>query len=202
MKTSSTSSVNRSRISPADISNSRCRSAGARALPDFFSIFCHSRVRCRMSAAYSASPLPSPAVRAITPTPLGFRSDRMALMRCRSARSSMRRDTPMWSTPGMSTQKRPGRLTCCVTRGPFVPMDSLVIWTRTSWPFFKWSSIFGTGARRRRLGSPVISSASDRSSSPDSDSARSEACRNPVLGRPMSTNADCMPGSTAFTRAL
>ena len=42
-----------------------------------------------------------------------------------------------WSTPGMNTQKRPGSDTCWVTRGPLVPIDSLVTWTRTSWPFFR-----------------------------------------------------------------
>jgi hypothetical protein len=94
MMTSSTSSVNRSRINPAVISSSACTRPGARTVFAFFSIFCHNLARCFTSATKSASPLPSPAVRAMSPTPFGFWSEMIALMRCRSARSSIRRDTP------------------------------------------------------------------------------------------------------------
>ena len=50
--------------------------------------------RLLTSAAKSGSPVPSPAVRAIRPTLVGFRSPMIAPMRWRSPRSSMRRDTP------------------------------------------------------------------------------------------------------------
>ena len=56
----------------AVISGSRWMSEGARDPPAFFSIFCQSREGCLMSAAYSASPLPSPTVRAMRPTPFGL----------------------------------------------------------------------------------------------------------------------------------
>lgn len=50
------------------------------------------------------------------------------------ARHAAEMPTSLW--PGISTWKRPGKETCDVTRGPLVPIGSLITWTMISWPFF------------------------------------------------------------------
>ena len=69
----------------------------------------------------------------------------MPRRRARSSRDSILRDTPTWSTVGMNTRNRPGIVACEVSRAPLVPSGSLTTWTRTSWPSFSRSSIFGCG---------------------------------------------------------
>ena len=78
--------------------------------------------------------------------PVNPRSSRnfrtMPRRRERSARESILRDTPMWSTVGMKTRKRPGMVACEVMRAPFVPRGSFTTWTRISCPAVSSSSIF------------------------------------------------------------
>jgi hypothetical protein len=64
-------------------------------------------VRYFTSAAKSVSLLPSPACGRSARRPLGLRSAMIALIRWRSVRSSIRRETPTWLDPGISTQNRP-----------------------------------------------------------------------------------------------
>ena len=108
---------------------------------------------------------PLPTVRTMIPSPwAGSSWHELPQAAPRSARSSIFRETPMCSSPGMSTRKRPGSEIWVVTRGPFVPIGSFVTWTRTSWPFFSASSILGTGPSRRGRPPPrrVSSSSSSR----------------------------------------
>ena len=108
----------------------------------------------------------------------------------------------------MNTRKRPAIVTCEVSRAPFVPSGSFTTWTRTSWPAFNSVSIVGWSPLPRP---PPDSAASPPSSSSSPPSIRSKASivsttsdtyRKPSRSRPMSTNADCMPGSTFDTRPL
>src|SRR5688500_18720475 len=48
----------------------------------------------------------------------------------------------------MKTRKRPGIVTCDVSRAPLVPSGSLTTWTRISWPSFSRSSILACGWSR------------------------------------------------------
>ena len=101
----------------------------------------------------SSSERPAAAVRMITPPmkPCCSRKDlTMPRRRARSSRDSILRDTPTWSTVGMKTRKRPGMVTCEVSRAPLVPSGSLTTWTRISWPSLSRSSIFGSGLSRSR----------------------------------------------------
>ena len=71
---------------------------------------------------------PPAAVLMITPPvkPCSSRNSRtMPRSRARSSRDSILRDTPTWSTVGMNTRKRPGIVTCDVSRAPLVPSGSL-----------------------------------------------------------------------------
>ncbi len=111
------------------------------------------------------------AVRMMTPpvNPCFSRNWRtMPRRRARSSRDSIFRDTPMWSTVGMNTRKRPAIVTWLVSRAPLVPNGSLAIWTMISWPSRIRSSILGVGPLASR--SPLGSSSS---SSPDSSRSNS-----------------------------
>ena len=52
---------------------------------------------------------------------------RIRFRRRRSSSLGILRETPMWSTVGMYTRKRPGRAMCDVMRAPFWPNGSLAI---------------------------------------------------------------------------
>ena len=100
---------------------------------------------------------PPAAVRMMTPPvkPCSSRKSRtMPRRRARSSRDSILRDTPTWSTVGMKTRKRPGIVTCDVSRAPFVPSGSLTTWTRTSCPSFSRSSILAWGLSSREWPRP------------------------------------------------
>ena len=106
------------------------------------------------------------------------------LRRCsRSSSSSMRCDTPMWSWCGKNTKKRPAMLISVVSRAPLVPIGSLITCTMIDWPSCNTSWI------GRSLGS----------SPPIWHSIISAACKNAARCKPISTNADCIPGSTRHT---
>ncbi len=79
----------------------------------------------------------------------------MPRRRPRSSRDSILRETPTWSTVGMNTRKRPGIVTCEVSRAPFVPSGSLTTWTRMSCPSLSRSSILGSGQSPRALARSV-----------------------------------------------
>ena len=78
---------------------------------------------------------------------------------------------------------RPARLTCVDRRAPLVPIGSLTTCTSTVSPSWIIRSIGGG-----------FSCVNWRYSQ------MSATCRNAARSSPMSTNADCMPGSTRATR--
>ena len=123
------------------------------------------------SSTRSCSGRPSVAVRMMTPPvkPCFSRKVRtMPRRRERSSRDSILRETPMWSTVGMNTRKRPAMVTWQVMRAPLVPSGSFATWTMTSCPSRRRSSIFASLARTR-------SSPSSPSSSSSPDSRRSNS---------------------------
>ena len=78
----------------------------------------------------------------------------MPRRRERSSRDSILRETPMWSTVGMKTRKRPAMVTWQVMRAPLVPSGSFATWTMTSCPSRSRSSIFASLAAAALL--PVL----------------------------------------------
>ena len=98
-------------------------------------------------------------------------------------------ETPRWSSCGRNTSSRPAMLICVDRRAPLVPMGSLMTCTVSVCPSKTRRSMGGGGA------------------APGPCSARGEPAtwtsatwRNAARSRPMSMNADCMPGSTRATR--
>ena len=106
----------------------------------------------RRSRSRSSAVAPAAAVRTMTPP--SSTSSAFASLRSRSrSPSGRRRLTPEPASPlGESTRKRPAMESSIVTRGPFVPIESLTTWTSTSWPGFRTSSIL----RRRRVRDDVV----------------------------------------------
>ena len=131
---------------------SRKTTAGARLVSDFWRISVHTRWKYCRSETMSSFGRPSAAVRMITPPPNWCwlrNSLTMPRSRLRSSRVEILRDTPTWSTVGMNTRKRPGMVTCEVSRAPLVPSGSLATWTMMSCPSLTSSSIFGSGSFSR-----------------------------------------------------
>ena len=97
------------------------------------------------------------AVRMMMPPGKPFSSRKPLMMprsRLRSSRESILRETPIESSAGMKTRKRPGTLTCEVMRAPLVPSGSFTTCTSTSCPPFRrfsifWSALFWPVARTR-----------------------------------------------------
>ena len=99
-----------------------------------------------MSARRSSSLMLAAAVRTMKPPrPFSRSLVTMRFSRWRSSSELILRDTPTWFTVGMYTRKRPGSAMWLVMRAPFLPIGSLAIWTRTSWPSFNRSVISGCG---------------------------------------------------------
>ncbi len=156
--------------------------------------------RYSTSASSSLRLRPSAAVRQISPAWLGRSSVRIFLRRDRSSRSTILRETPACLSPGMRTRYRPGMESRQETFGPLVPIGSLITWTITSWPFFKWSWMFSSC-----LGSDERAAAESSRSNPSKsmiDSRRSLEWRKAVRESPRSRNAAWMPGKTALTTPL
>ena len=83
-----------------------------------------SSLRTRSSVRSSAT------VRTMTPpASFGRYFDTICLSRSRSSRDSILRLTPTLDASGRYTRKRPASDTCAVTRGPFVPIGSLLIFS-------------------------------------------------------------------------
>ncbi len=123
-------SDSRSRTIPRVRLVSRCTSAGARPEDAFRLIFFQRPSRWSISRLQLASVRSSATVRMIQPPESGgtsFVTMSRSLARC--SRDSIFRDTPTLDANGMYTRNRPARETCAVTRGPFVPMASLMTWT-------------------------------------------------------------------------
>ena len=98
-------------------------------------------------------------------------------------------EMPMCVSCGRKTSRRPAIEICVDSRAPLVPIGSLMTWTVSVWPSKTSRSIGGGGTAPgpwslREVPLPVNTSA---------------MCRKAARSRPMSTNADCMPGSTRAT---
>jgi hypothetical protein len=123
---------------------SRCTGAGARPRAAFFWMFFQVLISERISRSNVSRVSSSPTVRTMTPPDFSGRISRArARRRARSSLSSILRDTPTWSDPGMYTRKRPGGEMLAVTRGPLVLIGSLETCTRRSCPFFTTVSMGG-----------------------------------------------------------
>ena len=116
-------------------------------------------------------------------SPGGSRRCNRSRSRARSDSSSMRCEMPMCGSCGRYTSMRPARLTCVDSRAPLVPMGSLITCTSSVSPSWISRSIGG--------GFSWVNWRNSQMSATWRKAARSS---------PMSTKADCMPGSTRATR--
>src|SRR5438309_1537428 len=182
---------------------SRCSSAGARTEPDLRLIFVHRPYRWSISRLQLCSVRSSATVRMIQPPApgsWGTSLDTISRSLARCSLFSILRETPTLEANGMYTRNRPAKEICAVTRGPLVPIGSLMTWTIFVCPRFSSSAMLGSLRREERP--PLSSSAApfcSPGSSSSSDSIRSEAWRNALFSVPMLTKAAWIPGSTAST---
>ncbi|MNN31871.1 hypothetical protein D3C81_1455730 [compost metagenome] len=102
----------------------------------------------------------------------------------RSTSPSMRCEMPICGSWGRYTSVRPAMLICVDSRAPLVPMGSLMTCTIRAWPS---NSVFSMAS----CAVPFLSGSRG--------CQMSATCRKAARSRPMSMNADCMPGSTRTT---
>jgi hypothetical protein len=162
-----------------------------------------------MSSASSASVASAAAVRRMKPSPsLPARAASRARNCSRSSGTPIFCETPMWGSCGRYTSMRPAMLTCVESRAPLLPIGSLTTWTTSVWPSESSRSMGCGGATwAGRLLPLPLASALPVLPFPlplplpccAPGTWTSATCRNAARSSPMSTNADCIPGSTRTT---
>ena len=155
-----------------------------------------------MSSASSASLASAALVRRMKPPPVASSPAAArasssawtsAIIRARScSRSSCEPifcEMPMCWSCGRKTSSRPAIETCVDSRAPLVPIGSLITCTVSVWPSKMIRSIGGGGTAPGEWSPREVPPLTWTSA----------MCRNAARSRPISTNADCMPGSTRAT---
>src|SRR2546426_4885879 len=124
------------------------------------------------------------------PESLGTSFDTISRSLARCSRFSILRETPTLEANGMYTRKRPAKEICAVTRGPLVPIGSLMTWTIFVCPRLSSSAMLGSLRREERppllaLGPAVLSPGAASSSAP----LRADAGGQAVLFAPLVAKA-------------
>ena len=137
----SISLVKRSRTALKVIVNSLWRRLGAEDVSLFFWIFSHNLVKNSISIFNFSFGARSLTVLTMKPAPGDLNFCISFFNRILSFSSSILREIPIWSTVGIYTRWRPGRLMWEVARAPFVPNGSLETWTKVFCPSCRRPSI-------------------------------------------------------------